>query len=494
MLYYDAAAKTTKAYDFRERAPALARQDQFLDAHGQPIAFHYNGASIPDAAVNGHLAVAVPGLVKGLTDIHAQYGKLSLATVLAPAIAAATDGFPVYPALAERLADRAEVLKHFPGSYKVFFKNGRPLHAGELLIQKDLAWTLQQIAQHGADGFYKGAVAERLLAEMQRGGGLVSLADLQQYKMRERQPLIGEYRGFHIVSMPPPSSGGTHIIEIMNILAGIDYAKMGFGTAESLHWLAEAMRRAFADRAAYLGDPDFTKVPLKGLLSLDYATSRRATIKANTATPSTEIKAGNPQAYEHPSTTHLSVIDEAGNSVSSTQTVNYYFGSGVVAEGTGIVLNDEMDDFAKKPEANDAPNVFGLVGSHANAISPGKTPLSSMSPSLVFDSAGKLRLIVGSPGGPRIITATLQTILNVIDHRMNLTDAVHASRIHHQWLPDQLEVETGAFSSDVLHELKKMGHHVVSHGSMGDVEAIAVTDQGLTGVSDTRSDGRPMGY
>ena len=494
LLYHQAIDKSTRAYDFRERAPTLATRDMFLDTRGHPTSFRYNGIDIPDSAVNGHLAVAVPGLVRGLVELHAKYGKLPLAQVLAPAIKIAESGFPVYPALAKLLLQRESVLKHFPGTFKIFFRRGKPLQTGELLIQKDLAWTLRQIAARGAAGFYDGAVANLIVAEMQRGKGLVTANDLASYTMREREPLTGVHRGHRIMSMPPPSSGGAVILEILNILEtnnANQEQKLAYGSTGAVHWLTEAMRRAFADRSVFLGDPEFTKVPLKGLISKEYAASLRANINPLKATPSSDVKGGDPEKFEHPSTTHLSVVDSQGNAVSSTQTVNYYFGSGVVAEGTGVLLNDEMDDFAKK---SGTPNVFGLVGSDANAIKAGKTPLSSMSPTLVFDHNGKLRLVLGSPGGPRIITATLQTIINVLDHQMSLADAVHAYRIHQQWLPDKMEMEPDGLAPNVVKELKTMGHNVVEHIGMGDVEAIEVTESGLIGVSDTRSDGKPMGF
>jgi gamma-glutamyltranspeptidase/glutathione hydrolase len=409
---------------------------------------------------------------------------------MAPAIEIAEQGFPIYQGLAAALRERAGVLKLFPGTKKIFFRHGQPLAQGDVLIQRDLAKTLKRIAAKGAAGFYQGEVAKRIVAEMQRGRGLITQKDLDHYTVKHEDPVIGVYRGHQIVSMPPPSSGGAHIIEIMNILAGDDYGALRYGSAASWHLLAEAMRRAFADRAEYLGDPEFVRVPLKGLTSPAYGKALRQTIDVTKATPSAQVKAGQPQAYESPSTTHLSVVDQEGNAVSTTQTVNWSFGSGVVADGTGVVLNDEMDDFAKKPGV---PNAFGLVGNDANAVAARKTPLSSMSPTLVFGADGKLELVVGSPGGPRIISATLQTILNVIDHKMPLPDAVHASRIHHQWLPDELRVEKGGLDPGAQAQLEKMGHKVKEGGSIGDVQAIMVVPGGLVGVSDTRSEGMPKG-
>lgn len=490
LLSYQAKTKRTEVYDFRERAPLKATRNMYLDAKGDPIDFRYEGVVVKDASVNGHLAVGVPGLVKGLVEAHAAHGRLPLTKVMAPAIAIAENGFPVYLGLAEAMAERQDVLKVFPGTKKIFLRHGQPLKAGDLLVQKDLAWTLRRIATKGAAGFYKGEVAKRLVAEMQRGRGLITQKDLDAYTVKRHDPVTGTYRGYQIVSMPPPSSGGAHIVQILNILSQDDYGAMPFGGTRSVHLLAEAMRRAFADRAEYLGDPAFVNVPLKGIVSPAYAKALRGTIDLARATPSTEVKAGRPAAYESPSTSHLSVVDRDGNAVSTTQTVNWTFGSGVVAEGTGVILNDEMDDFAKKPGV---PNAFGLVGNDANAIAAKKTMLSSMSPTLVFSPDGRLSLVVGSPGGPRIISATLQTIINVIDHKMTLPDAVHAARIHHQWLPDELRAEPGGLAPEVKAELEKMGHKVNEKGSIGDVQAIAVEGGGLVGVSDTRSEGQPKG-
>lgn len=490
LLAYDSGKKATEVYDFRERAPESATRDMYLDAKGEPTDFRYEGVVVPNSSVNGHLAVGVPGLVKGLLEVHAKYGRLPLAAVMAPAIAIAEQGFPVYKGLAEALTERRDVLKVFPATKKIFFRHGEPLKQGDVLIQRDLAKTLKLIALKGEGGFYKGEVAKRLVAEMRRGKGLVSQRDLDQYQVKHHEPVVGTYRGFKIVSMPPPSSGGVHVVEILNILQGDEYGALGYGSADSVHLLAEAMRRAFADRAEYLGDPAFVRVPLKGLTSPDYAKSLRKQIDLAKATPSSAVKAGQPQAYESPSTSHISVVDSQGNAVSTTQTVNWSFGSGVVADGTGIVLNDEMDDFAKKPGV---PNVFGLVGNEANAVAARKTMLSSMSPTLVFAADDKLRLVVGSPGGPRIISATLQTILNVIDFKMPLADAVHTARIHHQWLSDELRVEKDGLAPAVRGDLERRGHKVVEGGAIGDVQAIEVTPEGLVGVSDTRSEGMPKG-
>ncbi len=491
LLTWDPKDKTTDVYDFRERAPALASRDMYLNKDGSERDHSFVGKVVPNASLNGHLAIGVPGLVAGLLDVQSKKGKLKLPVVMQPAIDIAENGFPVYEGLAEDILDRKDVLNLFPSSQKIFLPNGIALKAGDKLVQKDLAWTLKQIAAKGKDGFYKGTVAERIVSEMKKGGGILSAKDLTDYKVKKREPVSGTYRNFKIVSMPPPSSGGVHIIQMLNMLENTDYSSFPHGSTESIHILSEVMRRAFADRAEYLGDPDFVKVPLKGLTSKDYAKKLFATIELKKATPSSAVKPGIPQAYESPSTTHLSIIDLEGNAVSSTQTINYTFGSCVVAEGTGIVLNNEMDDFSKKPGT---ANVFGLVGNEANAIAAGKTMLSSMSPTLLFDKDDKLLFAIGSPGGPRIINATLQTIINIVDHKMPLDQAVHAARIHHQWNPDLLRVEAGTLTPEVTKSLEALGHKIESVNTIGDVQAVGTAGSQFIGVSDTRSEGQPIGF
>lgn len=491
LLTWEVKKKEVDVYDFRERAPAAASRDMYIEKDGSEKNFTYDGKTVPNASVNGHLSVGVPGLVAGLVKVQEAKGKLKLATVMQPAIDIAAKGFPVYEGLAAEIQERMEILGVFPDSRKIFLPDGKPLKAGQTLVQKDLAWTLRQIAERGAAGFYQGEVAKRLVSEMQRGKGLITADDLKGYKVKMREPVRGDYRGYKIVSMPPPSSGGVHIVQMLNILQNAKYGELPHGSAASIHLLAEAMRRAFADRAEYLGDPDFVKVPVKGLTSTDYAKTLYASINAKEATPSSKVKPGSPQSYESPSTTHLSVVDGEGNAVTSTQTVNYSFGSCVVAQGTGVILNDEMDDFSKKPGT---ANVYGLLGSEANAVAAGKTMLSSMSPTFLFNPDGSLRLALGSPGGPRIINATLQTIINVVDHKMPLDLAVHAARIHHQWFPDEIRVEPETLTPLVRKELEAMGHTIVVKGGIGDVQAVGIEDGTLVGVSDTRSEGEPRGY
>ena len=491
LLYFDNSTRLTKVFDFRERAPAAATRNMYLDKKGQPRDFFYRGKRIKNASVNGHLSAGVPGLVAGLIDSHRRYGKLSFSQLVQPAIDVANKGFPIYPSLAQALEKRQEVLQNFEGTRNVLFRQGRILKLGETLVQKDLAKTLSLIQKKGKDGFYKGLVARRVIQEMKRGKGLISYADLRGYRTKMREPVAGSYRGYRVVSMPPPSSGGIHVLQILSMLEHYDIKKIGHNSEEGLHIMAEAMRRAFADRAKYLGDPDFVKVPIKGLLSHAYNKQRASSINLKKATPSTLIGAGDPLAYESRSTTHLSVVDKWGNAVSSTQTINYSFGSGVIVQGTGVLLNDEMDDFSKKPGVR---NAFGLVGSKANSIAAKKTMLSSMSPTLVFGPQGQLKMVLGSPGGPRILTATLQTIVNHIDHGMSLADAVHAYRIHHQWLPDQIYMEPGGLSDGVISGLRAKGHKLQATQSLGNVSAIMRVDDEWVGVSDTRREGQPEGY
>lgn len=499
MIYLN-ELKKIDAWDFRERAPIKATRDMFLASDGKPKKFIYHSNSIPNASMNGHLAVGTPGLVAGLLKIHKKYGKLSLKTILNPAIEIAEKGFPVYPQLAAAIMERRDILAHFAGSRKLLAPNGQWLKEGDTLIQKDLGWSLRQIQKQGLDAFYKGIIAQKIVAEMTRGMGLVSLEDLKEYEVKERKAIEGTYRNFKIYAMPPPSSGGVHIIQMLNMLEGDHIKSLKPGSTTFIHLLAEVMKRAFADRAEYLGDPDFVKIPAfsnnQGLVSKIYAVDLRKTIDLKKASSSKDVKPGVPPDWvqkEPPSTTHISVADKWGNVVSTTQTVNFTFGSCVVAEETGIVLNDEMDDFSI---SSGTPNAFGLLGNKANEIAGKKTMLSSMSPTLVFSPDGQFSFALGSPGGPRIINAVLQVIINVIDFSMPLNDAVTAPRIHHQWFPDEIRLETITPSESVLNELKDMGHQLTKKETgVGDVQAIMRSADGeWIGVSDHRSDGVPFGY
>lgn len=491
LLWHDHSEKKTHVYDFRERAPEAATRDMYLDPKGQFKKAFFAGKEVTNLPVNGHLAVAVPGLVKGLVEMQRAHGRLKLAEVMAPSIRVATLGFEVYPTLADALEDRKDILAIYESSKKIFFKDGKPLRQGDLLVQRDLAATLTLIAEQGSDVFYRGEIGDKIVAEIKRGKGILTKNDLLAYSMRERAPLIGSYRGYTVQSMPPPSSGGVHVIEMLNMLEEDDLAKMGQGSASYLHLLSESMRRAFADRSTYMGDPEFVAVPVAGLTSKTYAKQLRSTIKKDRASVSLELRNPKLDLKESSSTSHISVVDHWGNAVSTTQTVNYKFGSCVVAEGTGIVLNDEMDDFSTKPGS---ANAFGLVQGEANAVAAHKTPLSSMSPTILFDKNGDVKMVVGSPGGPMIISAVLQTIINYIDFKMPLADAVHTYRIHHQWLPDQIKYERGGMSEGLLRQLEQKGHGVSAVTSIGDVQAIVRdADGSLEGVSDTRAEGKPVG-
>ena len=482
MLIYDAKTGKTTALDYRERAPKLADRDMFLDKDGNAVEelSRYHGK-----------AVGVPGTVAGLLQALEEHGTMSREQVLAPAIKLAEEGFPVMPGLAASLQAGRERLLKWPSTAKIFFKpDGSPYGEGEILKQPELAASLKRIAAAGSKGFYEGETAEKIVRAVKEAGGVMELADLQNYRALNREPVRGNYRGYEIVSMPPPSSGGIHIIQILNLLEGFDLKASGHNTAQTIHLLAEAMKLAYADRAEYLGDPDFVKVPAKGLLSKQYAEQLRAQIDPTRARPASEIKHGQPQPYESDQTTHYSVVDKDGNAIANTYTLNFSYGAGLVAEGTGILLNNEMDDFSAKPGV---PNGYGLIGGDANAVQPDKRPLSSMSPTLVFKD-GKPFLVTGSPGGSRIITTVTQIISNVIDHGMNVAEATNAVRIHEQWLPEEIRVETG-LSADTVKLLEAMGHKVERKATMGSTQSILIQPEGLYGSSDPRiQDALTAGY
>ncbi len=482
MLVHQAESGETVAIDYREMAPAAASRDMFLDAAGDV-----------DTAKSWYsrAAAGVPGTVAGLALALERYGTLSLAEALAPAIRLADEGIVVTRDLSDSLAERQERLFGVPATAAIFFHDdGRPVQPGERLVQSDLAWSLKQIAEHGPDAFYRGAIAERIAADMAANGGPLTRADLAAYRVAVRAPVHGTYRGYDVYSMPPPSSGGVHLVEILNILEGYPLGELGHNGAKTIHLMAEAMKLAYADRSQHLGDPDFWHVPVAGLTSKAYAEALRATIDPERARPAGEIRPGDPAPYESPETTHFSVIDRWGNAVSNTYTINFGYGSGIVAAGTGILLNNEMDDFSSKPGV---PNAYGLIGGAANAIQPGKRPLSSMTPTIVLKD-GRAFLATGSPGGSRIITTTLQILLNVIDHGMNIAAATYAPRVHHQWLPDELRVERG-LSPDTLAALAAMGHTVVEGDAMGSTQSVLRTADGLFGAADPRRPGAlAIGY
>jgi gamma-glutamyltranspeptidase/glutathione hydrolase len=476
MLLRTAAGKTT-AIDFREMAPARASRDMFLDAQGKADS---------KKSLTSHLASGTPGTVAGFALALEKYGTLTLNQVITPAIRLARDGIIVNDALADDLKQYgSEVLPQHANSRAIFWKNGQPLTKGDRLVQKNLAKSLEMIAELGPDAFYKGAIAKQIAFEMAENGGLIDMIDLANYKAVERAPVSGSYRGYQVYAMPPPSSGGIHIVQILNILENVDLAKYGFGSANAMALVAEAEKYAYADRSQYLGDPEFVKVPWRALTSKAYAKSIAQQIDIDKAKPSTQIKPGNLAPYESEQTTHFSVVDKDGNAVAVTYTLNTTFGSGIVAGNSGILLNNQMDDFSAKPGT---PNVYGLVGGEANAVAPRKRPLSSMSPTIVVKE-GKTWLVTGSPGGSRIITTVLQMVLNTVDFGMNVAEASSAPRFHHQWLPDELRVEKG-FSPDTLKLLRQKGYKVSVQPAMGSTQSIMIAPDGkLFGASDPRKQG-----
>lgn len=474
MLVHLAEQGKTIAIDYREMAPAQAHPDLFLDADG-----NVDGQKSRFSA----LASGVPGTVAGLVHTQQKYGSLSLATVMAPAIELAEKGFAVTYPLAYSLEQARQRLSAHPASRRYFLPAGGAVpQVGERLVQKDLAATLRRIARHGADGFYRGKTADLIVAEMARSGGLISHEDLAGYRVVEREPVTGSYRGYDIVSMPPPSSGGIHLVQMLNILEGWDLAAEGHNSAGYLHRLIEVMRRAYADRSKYLGDPDFAEVPVAALIDKDYAARLRAGISLERATASAAVAPALDRAPESPQTTHYSVWDRHGNLVSNTYTLNFSYGNGISVAGAGFLLNNEMDDFSAKPGV---PNAFGLLGDEANAIAPGKRPLSSMTPTLVFRD-GEPVMVTGGPGGSRIITSVLQVILNHIDFGMNIAEATAAPRIHHQWYPDTVDAE-GGISPDTLRLLRDMGHDVkLSPWAIGRTQSITREQGQFQGVTDYR--------
>lgn len=488
MLLYDAKSSTSKAYDFRERAPLLATRDMYADSEY----FIYKGLKIPKPSINGHLAVGVPGLALGLAQVHRDHGSIPIEKLFTDAIKHAEEGIEVYPQLAEAIENRRGVLVSFAASRKIFLPGDKPLKVGDRLIQKDLGQTLRILQKNGLEDFYTGSIGKKIVDEMESANGLISKDDLKSYKVKTPKPLTGGYQGYQLLTMPPPSSGGVHILQVFNALEPGELESLGVGTTEATHLLTELLKRVFADRAKYLGDPEFVKVPIQGLLSQGYLKQLRNSIDMQKATPAKVLRNPDPYLYESPSTTHLTVVDKVGNVVSTTQTINYSFGSGVVAEGTGIILNNEMDDFSLN---QDTPNVYGLMGSEANEIRAKKTMLSSMSPTLVLDSNGKFFLALGSPGGPKIITATLQVLLNVLEHKQSLLDAVRLYRVHHQWMPDYLQVEPFSLTKKRKKRLSLMGHLVKEAGEgFGDVHGIIKSAEGYEAVSDPRSDGLALAY
>jgi gamma-glutamyltranspeptidase / glutathione hydrolase len=507
--------KDVKSLDFRERAPLKASRNMYLDAQGKVR---------PNVSLEGHLAAGVPGTIAGLAAAHQKYGKLSWRTVVAPAIKLARDGFTVSEIYTEQAKSKQKLLATNPAARQIFTNNGRALQPGERLIQRDLAQTLIAVARN-PQNFYTGTIASKIDRDMRRNQGLITLADLKAYQPKWREPLCGKFRQYSVCSMPPPSSGGVHLLQILNTIGNTDLAAMGWHSPDSLHLLIESMRIAYADRSKYLGDPDFIKVPVSALTNPAYATQRRQEIKLDKARPSTTVQPIAPEilkqfdapakqpvgvpmgihkGYSHAQitnnkqpgsesleTSHLTVVDKERNVVSLTFTVNYRFGAGVVVPGTGILLNDEMDDFAAAPGV---ANVFGLVGGEANSIAPGKTPLSSMTPTIVTEN-GQFRLAAGAPGGSTIITTVLQILLNVLEYKMDVSAAVSAGRIHHQWLPDKVNVDPWGFDLSTLAELRRRGHSIEQREYWGNANAIQQLPDGrLEGAADPRGEGVAKGF
>lgn len=464
--------------DFREMAPLKANKNMYLNDKGEVI---------KDASTIGYLAAGVPGTVKGMSAMLDRYGTIKLKDLMAPAIRLAEKGYIINDRQESTMLEVKDIFKKFDSSSKYFLKkDGSTYKSGDLFIQKDLAKTLKLIAKEGPDAFYKGKIADLIVADMAKNKGIITKEDLAQYQAIWRKPVKGTYRGYDIISMSPPSSGGTHIIQILNIMENADIKKLGFASSKTLHIMAEAMRQAYADRSEYMGDPDFIKIPLDKLISKEYAKEIYAKIPKDKALPSSKVKPSLGQIHEGHNTTHYSVLDSKGNAVSITYTINASYGSGAAIEGAGFLLNNEMDDFSIKPGV---PNLYGLVGGEANAIEPKKRPLSSMSPTIILKD-GKVFMVVGSPGGSRIITTVLQVISNVIDHEMDISTAVEAPRFHIQWLPDEIRTEPFGIIKDVQNNLEKMGYKITKKPYMGDVNAIMVDPKTgkIVGSMDTRKE------
>jgi len=483
MLVHLAKNNQTVAIDYREKAPKAATRNMFLNNLG---------AFDAEKSQYSYLAVGVPGTVAGLTMALEKYGTISLERALKPAIELAQKGFPVSEDLHDSLIAVKERMQASPASMAIFYKTGGiPYEVGEIFVQKDLARSLKLIAKEGAKAFYQGAIASAITADMEANRGLITQEDLAAYKPIIREPIRGTYRGYEIYSMPPPSSGRIHLVQMLNLLEGFPISELGHNTAQTIHLMAESMKLAYADRYKYLGDSDFTSVPVTGLISKSYANQLRRKININRATPSKDIAPGNPQPFvEGNNTTHYSVMDKDGNIVANTYTLNFSYGTKLTAAGTGIMLNNEMDDFAGKLGV---PNAFGLIGGEPNAIAPEKRMLSSMTPTIVFKE-GKPFLVTGSPGGSRIINTVLQVIMNLIDHKMNIAAATNAVRVHHQWVPDILQVEQG-LNGDTIRLLTEKGHKISVQNAMGSTQSIMQVGNSFQGASDPRRSGAlTLGY
>lgn len=487
LLFHSQKTGEIKALDFRERAPIKATKNMYLDAKGKVR---------PGASITGYLAVATPGTVAGMYEVHRRYGKLPWREIMKPGIALAKNGFIISDRVAWRSSAAYEIRKQAilknPAAKKIFTRNGEYYQPGEKLIQTDLAKTLQAISEN-PQSFYTGKIAEIIASDMKKNGGLITIEDLKQYQAIWRNPVCGNFRKSKICSMPPPSSGGVNLLQMLNMIGDTNLKSWGWHHPDAIHLIIEIMKIAYSDRAEYLGDPDFVKVPISQLISPAYAQKRRQEINMKMATPSTAIKPEIKTLKNHESTetSHLNVVDADRNAVSLTFTINLGFGAGTVTPGTGIVLNNEMDDFAVAPGV---PNAFGLVGKEANSIAPKKTPLSSMTPTIITEN-NRLRMAVGAPGGSTIITQVLQIILNVLEYKMDVGAAVSVPRIHHQWLPDELRVEAWGLDALTAEDLRRRGHKIRETRPWGNANAITVTeDDTLEAAADPRGDGSPKGY
>jgi gamma-glutamyltranspeptidase/glutathione hydrolase len=464
-LIYRSAKGEINSMDFREKAPALASKDMYLDVNGNPIS---------EKSKEGHLAAGVPGTVAGMVELHKKYGKLKWADLVEPAYQLATKGFKITKQQANELNRLKSKFQHFNPLGTVFVKNEGEWKEGDLLVQDELANTMRLIRDKGRAGFYEGEVADYIAAEMKRGGGLISKEDLKNYHAAWRTPIVGTYKGYKVITMPPTSSGGIALVQLLKSIENYPLAKWGHNADSTIQVMVEAERRVYADRAKHLGDPDFWKVPQEELLAPAYNVGRMANLNWNKATPSSEIQAGEFARKESEETTHFSVVDKDGNAVSLTTTINTSYGNYVVVKGAGFFLNNEMDDFSVKPGT---PNYFGLVGYEANAIAPNKRMLSSMTPT-ILEKDGKLAMVVGTPGGSTIITSVFQTIINVIDFGMDMQEAVNARKFHHQWLPDRVDLEPNALTPEVQQKLEAKGYTFYKRNSIGRVDAILVTKKG----------------
>ena len=479
----------TTAIDYREMAPAATHRDVYLDKNGNLI--EGEGGSLV-----GYRAAGVPGTVRGMELALKKYGsgKLTWNQLIEPARQLAANGFTVTYELARSLHGSREYLSKYPETKRIYLRDGKFYQEGELFRQPELAATFARLQRSGPNEFYEGETARLIVADMKRHNGLMTLDDLRGYVAKERTPVRGTYRGHEIISMPPPSSGGAVLIEMLNILEGYDLSKLDASSSDRYHLMAEAMRRAFADRAEYMGDSDFVKVPVAGMIDKAYAARLRSSISTERASTSAEVRAGRPAGYESEETTHFTVVDSEGNAVANTYTLNNSYGSAAMAKGTGLLLNDEMDDFAAKPGT---PNMYGLIQGERNAVAAKKRPLSAMTPTIVLRKDGSFWFTVGSPGGPTIINTVLCVITNVIDYDMNIQEAIDAPRIHHQWLPDELVGEPSGFSSDTQRALTARGHTLGKLRYLGDAEGIMIEEK--TGVrlgatDPRRSDGLAIGY